>query len=131
MFEPRKTCSTIAYKHLGVRLLCSKKLKEKHTGNYTEEKLRAWAHLIQMEKHTSYTQPPDMAYFKRRKCTDTSTSDSPAQTATAMSPCKRLTMRAACIKQLDKWYPLLEKGGITQQQYDQLQQNIMSDMLSM
>ena len=79
-----------------------KKLKEKHTGNYTEEKLRAWAHLIQMEKHTSYTQPPDMPYFKRRKCTDTSTSDSPAQTATAMSPCKQLTMRTACIEQLDK-----------------------------
>ena len=72
-----------------------------------------------------------MAYFKRHKCTDASISDSPAQTATAMSPCKRRNMHTACIEQLDKWYSLLEKGGITQQQYDQLQEKIMSDMLSM
>ena len=105
-------------------------LKEKHTGTYTEEKLRAWAHLIQMEKHTSYTYPPDMPYFKRGKGTDKS-SDSTVQTSAGMSPCKRLTMRTACIEQLDKWHSLLEKGGITQQQYDQLQKKIMSDMLSM
>ena len=29
VFEPRKTCSTIAYEHLGVQLLCSELEKEK------------------------------------------------------------------------------------------------------
>jgi len=62
-------------------------LKEKHTGTYTEEKSRAWAHLIQMEKHTSYTYPPDMPYFKRGKGTDKS-SDSAVQTSASISPCK-------------------------------------------
>ena len=65
--------------------------------------------LILMEKL------PDMPHFKRRKCTDTSISDSTAQTATGISPCKQLTMRTACIEQLKKWYSLLE---ITQQQYN-------------
>ena len=36
------------------------------------------------ETHTTYTQPPDMPYFKRRKCTDTSISDSTAQTSAGM-----------------------------------------------
>ena len=52
-----------------------KDFKRKHTG----EKLRGWTQLIQKEKHTSYTQPHDMPYFKRHKCTDTSISDSTAE----------------------------------------------------
>lgn len=102
-----------------------KELKDKHTGTYTEEKLRAWAHLIQMDKHKSYSLPPDMPYFK--KGNTRAASDS----TTGVSPCKRVTMRTACIEQMDKWHSLLEKGGITQQQYDTLQEKIMSDMLNM
>ena len=34
------------------------KISEKHSGNYTKEKLRTWAHLIQMERH-SYDDPPN------------------------------------------------------------------------
>ena len=106
-----------------------KELKEKHTGTYTEEKLRAWAHLIQMDKHKSYSQPPDMPYFKKgNKPSCVSDSTTPTH---GISPSKRLTMRTACIEQMDKWHSLLQKGGITQQQYDQLQEKIMSDMLSM
>lgn len=111
-----------------------KELKEKHTGTYGEEKLRAWAHLIQMDKHKSYSEPPDLPYFKKRSIhTDTHTSASQSTTppSTSVSPCKRLSMRTACIEQMDKWHSLLEKGGITQQQYDELQDKIMSDMLSM
>lgn len=107
-------------------------LKKKHAGTYTEEKLRAWAHLIQMNKHKSYSQPPDMPYFKKgNKHTHTEASDSVIPAQTGVSPCKWLTMRTACIEQMDKWHSLLEKGGITQQQYDQLQEKIMSDMLNM
>ena len=45
------------------------KLREKHDGNYTEEQLRAWAHLIQMKKHSSMDVPPDKPFwrgFKKR-----------------------------------------------------------------
>ena len=48
-----------------------------------------------------------------------------------ISPCKKLNMCTACIEQLDKWHGLLEKGGLTQGQYTQLQEKIMSNMLHM
>ena len=109
-----------------------KKLKEKHTGDYTEEKLRAWAHLIQMEKHTLLIPSHLICHISR---------DANVQTHRYLIPLHKhqqaylhasdFNMRTACIEQLDKWYSLLEKGGITQQQYDQLQEKIMSDMLSM
>ena len=88
--------------------------------------MRAWAHLIQMKKHASYDNPPDMPYFK--KALDNSALVS---AEAGISPCKKLNMRTACIEQLDKWHGLLEKGGITQGQYTQLQEKIMSDMLRM
>ena len=110
-------------------------LKEKHTGTYTEEKLRMWAHLIELGKHKSYSEPPDMPYFKKgtRQIARPSTSDSSMTKATStnVSPCKRVTLRTTCIEQMDKWHSLLEKGVITKQQYDQLQDKIMSDMLDM
>ena len=40
-----------------------KEVKRKHTGDYTG-KVETMGSFIQMEKHTSYTQPPDMPYFK-------------------------------------------------------------------
>jgi len=40
-------------------------------------------------------------------------------------------MSTACIEQLDKWYTLLEKGRITQKQYSQLQEKILSDIQNM
>ena len=48
------------------------KLKSKHC-SFSEEK-RAWAHLIQMQKHSSYD-PPDMPYLKKcnKKAPDNST----------------------------------------------------------
>lgn len=82
-----------------------------------------------MKKHKSYDQPPDMPYFKKRgKPTESLDTQS---TSACISPCKRLTMQTACIEQMDKWYSLLEKGGITQQQYDELKEKIMSDVLNM
>ena len=64
-------------------------LKDKHAGTYTEEKLRAWAHLIQMMKHKSYSQPPDMPYFKKgNKHTHTVASDPVMPAQAGVSPCK-------------------------------------------
>jgi len=40
-------------------------------------------------------------------------------------------MRSQCIEQLDRWHTLLEKGGITKEQYDELQATIFKDMQNM
>ena len=39
-------------------------LRSKHEGKYTEEQIRMWAHLIQMNKHTSYEEPPNKKFWK-------------------------------------------------------------------
>ena len=42
------------------------KLKSTHT-SYDQERLRMWAHLIQMGKHESYEVPPNQPFFKEAK----------------------------------------------------------------
>lgn len=54
-----------------------------------------------------------------------------ASAEAGISPYKKLNMSTACIEQLDKWYTLLEKGRITQKQYSQLQEKILSDIQNM
>ena len=42
-------------------------LTKKHeSNNYSVEQFRAWAHLIQMGKHSSSELPPDKPFFKSR-----------------------------------------------------------------
>lgn len=48
--------------------------------------------------------------------------------STGVSPSKRLNMRSQCIEQLDRWQTLLEKGCITQADYDEMHAKIMADM---
>ena len=142
--EPKRSRSTAHTEKIEEVRKIVKELKEKHTGAYTEKKLRMWAHLIEMGKHKSYSEPPDMPYFKKgtrqiARPSGPSTSDSSLTASveshqaasTNVSPCKRVTLRTACIEQMDKWHSLLEKSVITKQQYDQLQDKIMSDMLDM
>ena len=111
-----------------------KKLQDKHGSDYSVEKLNAWAHLIQMGKHGSYDSPPDLPYFKRStkgktKDAHGKNEEEPAvRLVTISSPVKRLAFRTECIEQLSKWHTLLERGGITQQQYDEVKGTIMSDM---
>ena len=102
-----------------------KKLKEKHADRYPEEKLRAWAHLINMQKHVSYDDPPNLPFFRKGL---KSSDDASGTTTKAISPGKKLQMRTQCIDQLDKAHSLLEKGGISQTQYNDLQEKILSDM---
>ena len=42
------------------------RLKEKHAAAYSEERLRAWAHLIEMEKHSSYEEPPNTPFLQEK-----------------------------------------------------------------
>ena len=111
------------------------KLKEKHSGKYPEEKIRMWGHLIQMGKHASYDDPPNLPFFRKDKRSVASscnpTENVPRNPSQGVSPSKRLQMRSQCIEQLGRWHTLLEKGGITKGQYDELQATIFQDMQNM
>ena len=135
------------------RAACAKKLdaveeivaelKKKHGSKYSAEQMSAWAHMIQLEKHASRDNPPDLPYFKKcekkratkeqddlpARPSDESSRHSPVPaTVQGLSPCKRIQLRTECINQLDKWHALVEKGGITKQQYDDVQKTILGDI---
>ncbi len=70
-------------------------LRQKHAGGpYSEEQLRSWAHLIQMQKHSSYDVPPNKPFWKTRS---QKLSNSPEVT---VSPGKRVDLRGQCVQQL-------------------------------
>lgn len=115
-----------------------KQLKDKHTGSYTPEQLRAWAHLIQLGKHQSYDNAPNKPFF-RGKLSDTKQATAVSEVKTpckekrvtvpdSFSPGRRVTLRTQCIDQLQKWHSLLESGAITRKQYDELQETILTDI---
>ena len=43
-------------------------LTQKHQDSYTPEQLHAWAHMIQMKKHTSYDTTPNKPFFSQKGC---------------------------------------------------------------
>ena len=51
-----------------------------------------------------------------------------ASTSATISPGKRVNLRSECVDQLDKSLSLLQKGCITQEQYDNLRDKILKDM---
>ena len=93
-------------------------LHDKHSKTYSPEQVRAWAHMIQMKKHSSYENAPDKPFFRKKQAAEKS----------AVSPGKRINLRSKCIDQLEKWHCLLERGAITQTEYDELQQTILGDI---
>ena len=95
-------------------------LEKRHSKKYTIEQLRAWGHMM-MKKHDSYDDPPDKPFFKQSK------EEQPAATGTR-SPGKRIHYQSECMDQLDKWHSLLRRGVITQEQYTELQESILSDI---
>ncbi len=120
-----------------------KKLQDKHGNQYSGEKCNAWTHLIHVGKHDSHDDPPDLPYFrgtKKRKLQTASEGreNSPPSPQAASksspsiitSPSKRVGLRSQCIEQLVKWHSLLEKGAISQLQYDEMQKAIMEEIKS-
>ena len=95
---------------------------------YSGEQLRVWGHMIQMKKHSSYDEPPDKPFFRNSKSVKGKTNTSSSGSSDGMSPAKRINLRTECINQLDKWHMLLEKGAITSDQYQQLQDTILGDI---
>ena len=114
-------------------------LREKHGNTFKPEQLRAWANMIQLDKHSSLENPPVGRFFKspnQNKSSESSATatgetiaatQSPAE-PTVLSPAKRVTLRTQCIEQLERWHNLMKSGGITKEQYDELQASILSEV---
>ena len=108
------------------------KLKKKHKGAYSPEQMRAWAHLLQMQKHESLEDPPDKPFFRGRKRPlkqDTgSAPESKKKKSECVSPGRKVSMRTELIAQLEKWHNLLENGAVAQGDYEELKTKILSDI---
>ena len=107
-----------------------KDLKQRHGEAFTVEQFSMWAHVVHIGKHVSREAPPNLPFFRRHKsATPPSTSGLPGTSSTeAVSPGKRISLRSECMNQLDKWHSLLDRGIITQEQYEDMQKAILNDM---
>ena len=107
------------------------KLRSKNEGKYTEEQIRMWAHLIHMNKHTSYDEPPNKRFWKSKSsgivATGATTSGATVATSSgamgvatsksvSASPGKRVNLRGQCIDQLLRLQQLFDNGGLTKEQ---------------
>lgn len=98
-------------------------LEEKHKKGYSKEQIRCWANMIQIKQHESYEIPPNKPFFTTRAKGITTPGPS-----TCISPGKKINLRSECIQQLDKWHDLKVRGVITEDQYKEFQETILSDM---
>jgi hypothetical protein len=151
--KPSKRCESITKKITEAEDIMNT-LGMIHHKKYSVQQLSSWAHMIQMGSHHSYDTPPDLPYFTgnrkhgskkseqspvhkksdeemaltsspcKRKCGSIVDDDIPQ----TFSPSKRLKIRGECVDQLRKWHELLERGGISQEQYEDIQKTIMADM---
>ena len=93
------------------------KLKEKHGEKFTSLQLNCWAHMIHTNKYDSFDIAPDKPFFGKKR-----------RDSVGVSPGKRISLRSECINQLDKWHQLKERGVIGSDQYEELQQTILTDI---
>lgn len=116
------------------------KVRSENEGKYTEEQIRMWAHLIHMNKHTSYDEPPNKRFWKpKSSSTGATTSGATGETtfgasgmtaskSISASPGKRVNLRGQCIDQLLRLQQLFDNGGLTQEQYTEMKKGIMNEM---
>ena len=109
-------------------------LQKKHSKIYKPEQLRAWANMVQMQKHTSLEEPHSGRFFKTQKSTkqeatpETSVTTECKASIASLSPVERLTLHTQCIEQLERWHGLMEKGAISQEQYTDIQAKVLDEM---
>ena len=101
----------------------SDQLRAKHDKVYSHDQINAWAHMIQMGKWDNYDSAPPKP-FKTPSGPDATKKSIPI----SVSPGKSVQLKGQLVDQLLKWHELLEKGGITQEQYEELQESIMKDV---
>ena len=112
-------------------------LRSKNEGKYSEEQIRMWAHLIQMNKHSSLEEPPNKKFWKTSGGTATSGAGGAGAAAGSgqgsskgvlSSPGKRVNLRGQCIDQLHRLQQLYNDGGITEDQYLDMKESIMKEV---
>ena len=112
-----------------------KELQDKHEAKYSAEQLHTWANLVQMKsirplmiRLTTHSLEAIKSVLNknelRRRVHVMCMDRHPA----GISPRKRLNMRSELIDQLGKCVNLLEKGALSQEEYQGLQSSIMSDI---
>ena len=116
------------------------KLADKHSGKFDADRLRMWAHLINMGKHSSFDTPPDYPFFREKdkiapvsttkstdsgstSCTTSSSTSASGGAVTSaqsvcISPAKRSNLRSQYMTQMKEWYSLLDCGVITKEEYE-------------
>ena len=83
-----------------------------------------------MEKHASFDDPPDYLFFRGRAgwhAGHTSKENLPSHPEGA-PPSQQLNMRSELIGQLGKCASLCEKGVLSDEEYQELQKSIMTDI---
>ena len=107
-------------------------LRSKHEGKYSEEQIRMWAHLIQMNKHSSLEEPPNKKFWKTSGgtgCADAAAGSGQGSSKGVLSsPGKRVNLRGQCIDQLHRLQQLYNDGGITEDQYLDMKESIMKEV---
>ena len=105
-------------------------LQETHLDCYTAEQLRAWAHLIQMNKHDSYEEPPNKPFFRNTRKRGSSSAISSVSNASAaitphVSPSKAVDLRMKNYQQLRYLQSLYDDGIINDTELADQKSSIM------
>ena len=90
--------------------------------------------MYNMEKHRTLDTPPNLPFFTGAKRGNVEVEISSefsrhqVQSSATISHGKRVNLRSESIKQLVDWHSHLEKGGISKEQYDEVQHAILKDI---
>ena len=80
-------------------------LRKKHDSVYSQEQIRAWAHLIQMGKHDSYDTAPNKPFWKKPSVRKNATAH---ESPLTVSPGKKIQLQGQLVDQL---HPSGERGN--------------------
>ena len=107
--------------------LIVEELEKRHSASesFSVEQLRVWAHMLHLKKHDSYDQPPNKPFFRHSKAAQKLVG---ADQENRMSPAKRIQLRTELIEQLGKWHSLMECGAISNGQFQEMTETIVTDM---
>ena len=88
-----------------------------------------WAQMIHLGSHDSLDEPPDKPFWTGRRHHHDRKRQY-VETVSTASPPKRskVSVRSELLAQLDKWHKLSEAGVVGDSEYEDLKNNILSDI---
>ena len=94
-----------------------------------------WAHMVQMRKHHSHDNAPDKPFFRGSKSKKPSVShESTHTTPTTSTSSNSSPIPIGIIPsgispgKLAMWHSLYEKGAVDEEEYNKVQNNMLSDI---